>query len=97
MIDFDESLTDVLEIFAVTGGDKKRDVVNERKMTDEVRKLFRTAKEAELQSRLDHKAFDVVNNKAADRDRVMRARWVLTWRSTCKAKASVSWVFKVRT
>ena len=33
MIDFGESSTDVLEIFAVTGGDQKRDDVNERKMT----------------------------------------------------------------
>ena len=58
-IDVDESSTDVLEIFAVTGGDKKRVEVNERKMTDEDRKLFRRAKEAEFQSWLDHKVFDV--------------------------------------
>ena len=61
MIDFDVSSTDVLEIFAVTGGDKKRVEVNERKMTDEDRRLFRRAKEAELQSWLDHKVFDAVN------------------------------------
>ena len=30
MIDFGESSTDVLEVFAVTGGDKKRVEVNER-------------------------------------------------------------------
>ena len=56
-IDFGESLTDVLEIFAVTGEDKKRVEVDERKMTDEDRKLFRRAKEAELQSWLDHTVF----------------------------------------
>ena len=50
MIDVAESSTDVLEIFAVTGGDKKRVEVDERKMTDEDRKLFRRAREAELQS-----------------------------------------------
>ena len=54
-IDFDESSTDALEIFAATGGDKKRVEANERKMTDEDKKIFRRAKEAELQSRLDHK------------------------------------------
>ena len=32
------------------GGDKKRGEVNEKKITDEDRKLFRRAKEAELQS-----------------------------------------------
>ena len=52
-IHFDESSTDVLEIFAVTGGDKKRVEDNERKMTDGDRKLFRRAKEAVLQSWLD--------------------------------------------
>ena len=87
MIDFDESSTDVLEIFAVTGGDKKRVEVNERNMTDEDWKRFRRAKEAELQSWLDHKVFDVVNKKVADKGRVMRARWVLTWKSTGKTKA----------
>ena len=43
MIDFDESSTDVLEIFAVPRGDKKRVEVNERRMTDEDRTLFRRA------------------------------------------------------
>ena len=60
---------------------------NGRKMTDEDRKQLRRAKEAELQSWLDHKVFDVVNKKVADKDRVMGARWVLTWKSTGKAKA----------
>ena len=61
--------------------------LNERKITDEDRKFFRIAKEAELQLSLDHKVCDVVNKKVADKDRVMRARWVLTWKSTGKAKA----------
>ena len=74
MIDFDESLMDVLTIFAVTGGDMKRVEVNERKMTEESRKLTRRAKDAELQSWTDHSVFDAVNKKVADKDRVMRAR-----------------------
>ena len=48
---------------------------------------FAEQREAELQSWLDHKVFDVVKKKVADKDRVMRARWVLTWKSTGKAKA----------
>ena len=53
-------------------------------MTDEFRKLFRRAKGAESQSWLDHKVFDVVDKRVADKDRVMRARWVLTWKFTGK-------------
>ena len=68
MIDFDESSTDVLQIFAVTGGEKKRVEVDVRKITDEDRKLFRRAKEADLQPWLDHKVFDVVNKKVPDKD-----------------------------
>ena len=45
--------------------------VNERNITDEDRKLFRRAMEAELQSWLDHEVFDVVNKKVADKDRVI--------------------------
>ena len=44
MIDSDGSSTDALEIFAATVGDQKRVEVNERKMTDGDRKLFRRAK-----------------------------------------------------
>ena len=81
VIDFDASSTDMLEIFAVTGGDKE---VDERKMTDEDGKLFRREKEAELHSYLDHKVFAVVNETVADRGWVMGTRWVLTWQSTGK-------------
>ena len=31
--------------------------------------------------------FDLVKKKSVDQERVMRARWVLTWKSTGKAKA----------
>ena len=71
----------------MTGGDKKHVEANERNMTDEDRKLFRSANEAELQSWLDNKVLDVVNKIVTDTDRVMRARWVLTWKCTRKAKA----------
>ena len=71
----------------VTARDKKRVQVNERKMTDGVRKLFRRAMEAELRSWMDLTVFDVVNKRVADKDSVMRTRWVLTLKSTDKAKA----------
>ena len=53
-------------MWALTVQDKKRGEVDVRKMADEDRKLFRRAKEAELQSRLDLKVLDVVYKKAAD-------------------------------
>ena len=43
----------------------------------------------ELQSWRDHRVFDLVKKKFVDKDRVMRARFVLTWKSTGKAKASL--------
>ena len=55
-------------------------------MTESDRKLFRKAKELELQSWIDHQVFDLVKKKFVDQERVMRARWVLTWNSTGKAK-----------
>ena len=58
MIDFDENNKDALKNYAVTGGSKKRVDVNDRKMSEEDKKLFRRAKEAELQSWLDHTVFD---------------------------------------
>ena len=41
----------------------------------------------ELQSWLDHRVFDLVKKKFVDQERIMRARWVLTWKSCGKAKA----------
>ena len=66
---------------------RKRVEVSERKLTESDRKLFRKAKELELQSWLDHRVFDLVKKKFVDQERVMRGRWVLTWKSTGKAKA----------
>ena len=59
-------------------------------MTDEDGKLCCREKEAELESWLDDKVSDAVNKKFADKDRVMKARWVLTWKSTNKAKGRLS-------
>ena len=53
----------------------------------ETRNFFRRAEEAELQSWLDHKVSHVANKKVADKDRVMRARRVLSWKYTSKAMA----------
>ena len=75
----------VTDVFAVNSARRKRVEVSERKLTESDRKLFRKAKELELQSWLDQ-------------ERVMRARWVLTWKSTGKAKARlcVCWAFRIQ-
>ena len=77
----------VIDVFAVKSSRRKRVEVSERKLTESDRKFFRKAKELELQSWLDHRVFDLVKKKFVDQERVMRARWVLTWKSTGKAKA----------
>ena len=87
-----EVMTDVevlleIDVFAVSSARRKRVEVNERKLTESDRKLFRKAEELELQSWHDHRVFDLVKKKFVDQERVMRARWALTWKSTGKAKA----------
>ena len=77
----------VIDLFAVSTARRKRVEVSERKLTESDRKLFREAKELELQSWLDHRVFDLVKKKFVDQERAMRARWVLTWKSIGKAKA----------
>ena len=77
----------VIDVFAVNSARRKRVEVSERKLTESDRKLFRKAKELELQSWPDQHVFDLVKKKFVDQERVMRARWVLTWKSTGKAKA----------
>ena len=77
----------VKDVFAVNSAIRKRVEVSERKLTESDRKLFRKANKLELQSWLDHRVFDLVKKKFVDQERVMRARWVLTWKSTGKAKA----------
>ena len=77
----------VVDVFAVSSARRKRVEVNERNMTESGRKLFRKAEESELQSWLDHRVFDLVKRKIVDQERSMRARWVLTWKSTGKAEA----------
>ena len=76
----------VIEVFAVNFARRKRVEVSERKLTESDRKLFRKAKVLDLQSWHDHRVFDLVKKKFADQERVMRARWVMTWKLTGKAK-----------
>ena len=78
----------VIDVFAVNSARRKRVEVSERRVTESGRKLFREAKELELQSWLDHQVFDLVKKKFVDQERVMRARWVRTWKSTGKAKST---------
>ena len=78
----------VIDVFAVNSARRKRFEVSERRVTESARKLFREAKELELQSWLDHRVFELVKKKFVDQERVMRARWVLTWKSTGKAKST---------
>ena len=77
----------VIDVFAVNSSRRKRVEVSVRKMTESDRSLFKKAKELELQSWLDHRVFDLVKQKFVDQERIMRARWVLTWKSSGKAKA----------
>ena len=72
----------VIDVFAVNSARRKR-----VKVTESDRSLFKKAKELELQSWLDHRVFDLVKKKIVDQERSMRANWVLTWKSSGKAKA----------
>ena len=86
----DEVLLDgssVIDVFAESSPRRKRVEVSDRKLTGSVRKLFRKVKELELQSWLDHRVFDLVKRKVVDQESHARARWVLAWKSTGKAKA----------
>ena len=56
-------------------------------MTDTDRSFFKKAKEWEPESWLDHRVFDLVKKNFVDQERIMRARWVLKWKSIGKAKA----------
>ena len=89
----------MLETSAVTGGEKKLVEVNERKMTDEDKKLFRRPKEAELQSWLDHTVFDAVNKKVADKRSSDKSPMglYLEVQKQSQGHASVSWDFKTQT
>ena len=77
----------VVDVFAVNSARRKRVEVSERKMTEGDRSLFRKTKRLEFESWLDHQVFDLVKKKLVDQERIMRARWVLTWKSSGKAKA----------
>ena len=53
----------VIDVFAVNSARRKRVEVSERQLTESDRKLFRKAKELELQSWLDYRVFDLVKKK----------------------------------
>ena len=72
----------VIDVFTVNSARRKRVEVSERKMRESDRSLFKKAKELELQSWLDHRVFDLVKKNFVDQERIMRARWVLTWKSS---------------
>ena len=75
----------VVDVFAVSSARRKRVEVNERKMTESDRNLFRKAKELELQSWLDHRVFDLVKKNLLTK-RESCARWFLTRKSSGNAK-----------
>ena len=77
----------VIDVFAVNSARRKRAEISERTMTESDRSLLKKAKGLELQSWLDHRVFDLVKKNFVDQERIMRARWVLTWKSSGKAKA----------
>ena len=77
----------VIDVFAVNSARRKRVEVSERKMTESDRSLFKKARELELQSWLDHRVFGLVKKKFVDQERIMHARWVLTWKLSGKATA----------
>ena len=56
----------VIDVFAVNSARRKRVEVSERKLTESDRKVFRKAKELELQSWLDHRVFDLVKKRFLD-------------------------------
>ena len=64
----------VIDVFAVNSARRKRVEVSERKLTESDRKLFRKAKDLELQSWLDDRVFVLVKKKFVDQERVMSAR-----------------------
>ena len=59
----------VIDVFAVSSARRERVEVSERKMTESDRKLFRKAKELELQLWLDHRVFGLVKKKFVDQKR----------------------------
>ena len=77
----------MIDVFTVNSARRKRVEVSERKMTETDRSLLKKSKELDLQSWLDHRVFDLVKKKFVDQEKIMRARWVLTWKSSGEAKA----------
>ena len=66
---------------------KRRIEVSVRQLSREGRERFVTAKAKEWTSRLDKEAVEIVKNKAGiPRSHILKARWVLTWKSVGTVK-----------
>ena len=58
----------VIDVFAVNSARRKRVEVSESNLSESDRKLFRKAKQLELQSWLDHRVFGLVKKKFVDQE-----------------------------
>ena len=85
----------VIDVFAVNSARRKRVEVSERTLTESDRKLCRKAEELELQFGLITECLIWLKRVCCSRERVMCSWWVLTWKSTGKAKARLC-VFVLR-
>ena len=65
---------------------KRKIEVSIRQLTREDRERFVTAKAKEWTSWLDKEAIEIVKNAGIPRSHIMKARWVLTWKSVGTAK-----------
>jgi hypothetical protein len=75
--------------FAASAIQKKRakSEVVWRKLSDPEKKLFRDAKCKEWTAWLNNKVIEMVSRDTAPSERVIRCRWVLTWKTCGTAKA----------
>ena len=83
MTDFDVLLdgSSVVDVFAVNSERRKRVEVSERKMTESDRSLFQKSKG------VGASGVRFGQENCVDPESIMRAKWVLTWKPSGKAKA----------
>ena len=71
------------ECFEITPKSKQRRVeVSFRKLSDDDKKLFEKAMQKEWQSWIDNKVTSLCKSRGIDPARIIRARWVLTWKKS---------------